>query len=707
MKSSLQTLATLTACVLLLNVSARDVSAQQPGDSGLFDTQTTAGLHHHEKPESLAVARLGGSDTDGDGQDDFEDNCSAVANADQNDSDSDGYGNACDGDLNNDNQVNFLDFALLTAAFLSTPAAPNWNPNADFNGDDLVNFVDIAQFPNFFLMPPGPSGMACAGQVACPATQLLFAWPMTGTDADDWVINNYVDIDPGAGIMDFAGGSKSYNGHRGIDIDVPTFRAMDNDFPILAVAQGTVLALDDSHFDRNTSCSGSWNFVTVGHPNGYKTIYGHLKKDSVVVNVGDVVNPGTVLGVVGSSGCSTAPHLHLETLDENGAVVEPFANAMWLSPPVYATPIGFMDATLYGTSINNVDMIKDPPANIDTISAGGTFGIGLSMGGGAAGDSVNLRILKGASIVAQNTINWPGVLRHSYWWWNYTFAADAVGTHVLEIRVNGSLQASYPVDVTTPGIDGFTQVRHGLPEAEYQALFDLLTGNGFRPIWVDGYQVGGATFFNVIFNKSTVASWASAHHLTASGYQTFFNAQTQAGRRLVHVDSYRLGNSLRFAPIFVEQSGTAWVAYHNATTAQHQTNFNTFTSQGFRASHISLAEDSGGVLRVTALYDQNPVGGWVALANLTSSQYQTNFDAQLNAGRVLSYLNVYSVNNSPRFSAIWNSVVPSAWVARHDLTGTQFQTEFDNWTGQGLNTRFITGYDNGSGVPNFGGFWSN
>jgi len=120
-----------------------------------------------------------------------------------------------------------------------------------------------------------------------------------------------------------------------------------------------------------------------------------------------------------------------------------------------------------------------------------------------------------------------------------------------------------------------------------------------------------------------------------------------------------------------------------------------------------MAEDSAGTLRVTALYDKNTVGGWVALANMTSAQYQTNFTAQVNAGRVLSYLNAYSVNGAPRFSAIWNTVVPPGWVAQHDLTSAQFQSSFDTWTGQGLNTRLITGYDNGSGTHNFGGLWSN
>jgi hypothetical protein len=93
-------------------------------------------------------------DADGDGVADDQDNCSAVANADQNDADADNFGNLCDADFNNDCIVNAVDLGFLKSVFFSN------NAEADLNGDGLVNAVDLGIFKSRFFIPPGPSGLA-------------------------------------------------------------------------------------------------------------------------------------------------------------------------------------------------------------------------------------------------------------------------------------------------------------------------------------------------------------------------------------------------------------------------------------------------------------------------------------------------------------------------------------------------------------------
>jgi len=94
-------------------------------------------------------------DTDGDGVFDYADNCTNVANPNQQDTDADNYGNACDGDFDNNNVVSATDLGLFKQMFFTTG-----DVEADMNGDQIVNALDLGLFKASFFGTPGPSGTA-------------------------------------------------------------------------------------------------------------------------------------------------------------------------------------------------------------------------------------------------------------------------------------------------------------------------------------------------------------------------------------------------------------------------------------------------------------------------------------------------------------------------------------------------------------------
>lgn len=94
-------------------------------------------------------------DTDGDGVAQVYDNCLAIANPTQLDTNGDGFGNRCDPDFNNNGIVDSQDGALLKAAFGSTLF-----PDRDINGNGLVDSQDGAILKSMFGKPPGPSALA-------------------------------------------------------------------------------------------------------------------------------------------------------------------------------------------------------------------------------------------------------------------------------------------------------------------------------------------------------------------------------------------------------------------------------------------------------------------------------------------------------------------------------------------------------------------
>lgn len=145
------------------------------------------------------------------------------------------------------------------------------------------------------------------------------------------VVQNYFDHDHGADHRDFRCGTLSYDGHKGTDIRVATLSEMRAGAPVIAAAPGTVAAIRDGMDDVNVNDlpegaikgRSAGNVVMIDHGDGWRTIYGHLRKGSVAVSKGDRVNAGDYLGLIGMSGRAEFPHVHFE-VRRGDVKVDPF-----------------------------------------------------------------------------------------------------------------------------------------------------------------------------------------------------------------------------------------------------------------------------------------------------------------------------------------------------------------------------------------------
>jgi len=95
--------------------------------------------------------------------------------------------------------------------------------------------------------------------------------------------------------------------HPGMDFAAPTGTE------IYATGDGTIERAD-------ATAQGYGNHVVIDHGFGYKTLYGHMTK--FIVKPGQKVKRGQLIGFVGSTGLSTAPHVHYE-VHKNGDLVNP------------------------------------------------------------------------------------------------------------------------------------------------------------------------------------------------------------------------------------------------------------------------------------------------------------------------------------------------------------------------------------------------
>jgi len=82
-----------------------------------------------------------------------------------------------------------------------------------------------------------------------------------------------------------------------------------------------IYATGDGFIERaDDLAQGYGNHVVINHGYGYETLYGHMSK--IFAKVGQRVKRGDIIGLVGSSGMSTAPHLHYEVI-KNQAKINP------------------------------------------------------------------------------------------------------------------------------------------------------------------------------------------------------------------------------------------------------------------------------------------------------------------------------------------------------------------------------------------------
>ena len=236
--------------------------------------------------------------------------------------------------------------------------------------------------------------------------EITLALPIDCTLGETCHIQQYTDHDPGPGATDFSCGSLSYDGHKGTDFALPSLAAQAAGVAVLAASPGVVTALREDMPDilagqpdaPEFSGRECGNGLILRHDDGWETQYCHMAQGSLTVEVGDMVYTGQSLGMVGLSGNTEFPHLHL-SVRQNGTVVDPFApdaetcgpasGGLWATPPDYV-PGGFISLGLTG-SPPDYDAVKSgsplAPLALDAPLIGWVFFFGSQ-----TGDSLTLQI---------------------------------------------------------------------------------------------------------------------------------------------------------------------------------------------------------------------------------------------------------------------------------------------------------------------------
>ncbi|MEM9217278.1 MAG: serine hydrolase [Cyanobacteria bacterium P01_F01_bin.150] len=247
--------------------------------------------------------------------------------------------------------------------------------------------------------------------------------------------------------------------------------------------------------------------------------------------------------------------------------------------------------------------------------------------------------------------------------------------------------------------------RHGLSSSQYQSEFNTHTENGYRLTHVSGYGVGDEAYYAAIWEKRNGPAYIARHRLSSAQYQRAFTKHTENGYRLTHVSGYSVGNKERYAAIWEKRSGPAYIARHGLSSAQYQRAFTKHTKNGYRLTHVS-GYGVGDKERYAAIWEKRSGPAYIARHGLSSAQYQREFNKQTDNGYRLTHVSAYDVDGKDMFAAIWEKSGGNALAARHDMSSKEYQCQFDNFYYQGYRLKLVSGYAKGSSAR-YAAIWEN
>ena len=272
----------------------------------------------------------------------------------------------------------------------------------------VVRFIFVCL--TIFIVPA--NNLLAANGLAVGNNVPRLSLPVDCVPGKNCFIQNYVDIDGGPNMLDYACGKAGYNGHKGVDFRLVTEVDMKRGVSVLAAAPGMVTGMRDGVLDRVLDKNGGGgrikgkecgNGIVIAHGGGLVTQYCHLRRGSVRVRRGQKVGRGQKIGLVGLSGKTAFPHLHI-SVRLNKQIIDPFTghgqdgvcgagklNPLWTRRVLEAFPYKSGEVLKTGFAIETVA--------IDRLRSGYQYGVPKSRDAAAIGFYAWMIKLKAGDIV--------------------------------------------------------------------------------------------------------------------------------------------------------------------------------------------------------------------------------------------------------------------------------------------------------------------
>ncbi len=231
------------------------------------------------------------------------------------------------------------------------------------------------------------------------------------------------------------------------------------------------------------------------------------------------------------------------------------------------------------------------------------------------------------------------------------------------------------------------QAYHGVTAAQHQTNFDKWSAQGYRMISLSVYGDPGNALYAAVWVQRAGPAWVAIHGVDAEGYQCFFTKWSNAGYYPVLVSATGAISNAVFASVFEQGNPGPWFGRHGMTSADFAAANASALNNGQIIRSFSIYGTAAD-RRYAAIWHPNPI--YVkSIVNPADSAagYQTNFNAQIQLPGV--YLNAWrpayvALSSDATYCSVFKDDFVGPWVARHGLSGSDYQTFFNQQVAEGF-----------------------
>ena len=228
---------------------------------------------------------------------------------------------------------------------------------------------------------------------------------------------------------------------------------------------------------------------------------------------------------------------------------------------------------------------------------------------------------------------------------------------------------------------------------QHQLNLNRLSNNGYRMISLSVYGDPSDPRYAAVWVQRSGPAWVAVHGVDSTGYQPFFDTWTKKGYVPVLVTATGQVTNAVFAAVFEQGIAGPWFARHNITSGP-DTEVDTFQNQNATAHAQNM------ILRSVTIYgtstDRRYAAIWHANPNFvkwhispldTDADYQATFNAetQLPGYGLAGYRPAYvTLSSDYIYCSEFTDNVIGPWSARYGMTSNDYQGEFNKQTAHGF-----------------------